>query len=96
MILGVGLFAGGLISSMIIPILTFSLLSLIVTVIAFIAGAVIAVPAFKEIRTVSQPPADATEIPPSQQLDDQMKYVLNFALRMGGIAILVLVISIIL
>ena len=65
-------------------------------VISFIAVAIIAVPAFKEITTVIQPPADATGIPPSQPLDDQMKYFGNFGLRMGGIAILVLVISIIL
>jgi hypothetical protein len=96
MIVGAGLFTGGLISSIIIPSIGFSVLPMIVAVIALIAGAVIAVPNFNEIRTVSQPPADVTEIPPSQQLDDQMKYVLNFALRMGGIAILVLVISIIL
>ncbi|MCY3414584.1 MAG: hypothetical protein INQ03_23245 [Candidatus Heimdallarchaeota archaeon] len=96
MILGVGLFAGGIISSMVVPMIQFTVPGIIVAIIALIAGLIVAFPNFNQIKSISQPPADASEIPPKEQLEDQMKYILNFALRMGGIAILVLVIAIIL
>lgn len=96
MVYGVGLFMGGILSTIIIPIVYFSLLGMIIGVVALLVGLAIAAPTFKEINTISQPPTDATEIPPSEELENQMKYIMNFALRMGLIGILVLIVALIL
>ena len=58
-----------------------------------LAGAFIAYPTFNEIKTINQPPQYATEIPSYQPLADQTKIIMNFAMRITGGALLVLIIS---